>query len=286
MGADISQFDFVELSSSFRGNLGISSGSIVKEYRIPWDQMPAFVTALRGGWQLVDENTWNYRTAHQLRGTWTNYYAAEIDFTSFGKGYVESTDDGIPLDDQRDNSYWEYSTITVTYKIPRFDYSMDPNSIMEESIDFDSEVLLINGGSYKFAGTSRFYDPPIARQTPILSYNLKLINRPGYPMGGPIPLGLKLGMLNSKNFKGAPEKCVMFNGAKSNRSFVAADHPLGWTFELNFRIKPFPWDWFWDDVTSAFHPVVPLSDDGDPIFEEFDMNELLMNRWGRFGGNF
>jgi hypothetical protein len=266
--AGIAEYEWEELTTSFHGSIAKGDASVVREFKIDWPQLPGFLMALRGGWRMLSETTWTFSPGDRLTGSWSNYYCETVDFDSFGQSFLTG-----------DLSSWDYAHVIATYKIPQFDpnESGDPSNIMEETLDFDVDVLMLPEGAFKKKGGSEndIINLPTKLTMPCISWNLKLINRPRLPLGGRDALASKVGAVNSGSFRGAAKHKVMFNGVKSSRSFVAADQPLGYTIDMPFKYRTIPWTYLYSPQEGKFVEVEPTKPGGQKLVEEYDLNLLL-----------
>jgi hypothetical protein len=268
--AGIAEFEWEELTTSFHGSVAKGDGSVVREFKIDWTQLPAFLMALRGGWTMVSESSWTFTPADRLTGSWSNYYCETADFDSFGQAFRTG-----------DASSWDYAHVIATYKIPQYDpnENSDPANIMEENLDFDVDVLMLPEGAFKKkgGGADDIINLPTKLTMPCITWNLKLINRPRLPLGGGDALASKTGMVNSAAFRGAAKHKVMYNGSKSSRSFVAADQPLGYTIDMSFKYRTIPWTYLYSPQEGKFVEVEPAKPAGQKLVDEYDLNLLLQS---------
>jgi hypothetical protein len=135
-GGRIAGFDYQELTSSWHGTINRSDAELTREFKIDWTQLGAFVGALRGGWTLQAADTWHFQQADRLTGLYSNFYCDDVSFESFGKAWrgSEPAEGSFPEPSTTGDSAWKYAKVIATYRVPKNDFSGDPNTIMEESI--------------------------------------------------------------------------------------------------------------------------------------------------------
>lgn len=267
--ASINDFSFVELvNESGRGSVNAdpSSDTAVRSFKIAWGDMPAFVSALRGGYAKVNDQLWLYAVPNK-HPDWSHLYCTSVNFEPLGF----PTWDGVSK-----TSDWDYAVVTATYTSLQFDGTApEPKDLIEEELDIGSRIVNISGYTYKESGGSaEKVEEILTKIIPTLEYSLRLVDTPSLPGGSVALIMATIGKLNSTLFRGADIETLLYMGARARRK-QSSQGFSGWTIDHRFKYQPFSWNKVMALQKSAPVLIEAVDGSGKKLYDTADFNSLI-----------
>ncbi len=176
------------------------------------------------------------------------------------------------------------AVIKATYGIPTWDElatdnaeNSFPNEVnpgqsytyMEQSIDFDTEVIKVPGRAYAFASDSKPIDTPIAVNVAVATFVLVRRWQEQLPYAN---VTRYLNNLNTATFLGQPRGQIKFRKAKTRRQFTS-DGTVAQEVEYTFLWRQYDHNKFHRPDSSAFELIEDGS--GNNPYQYADLTQLL-----------